>query len=126
VGTRQYVPVVAQLIHMASRESLFVESTPLVLWAELGLAAPLAWLGLGVATLWLGCRRPASPELALATAWIAALQVVCLFQAFFWPTHELWQGSLWLGLIFGLWACAWLRRPAAGLSVPAVELPSLR
>ena len=111
VGTRQYVLAVAALIHVAPMESLLVDSTPLAFWAELGLAAPLAWLGLGVAIIWLGCRRAAAraanPDLALATAWIAAVQVVCLFQAFFWPTHELWQGSIWLGLALGLWARAW-------------------
>src|SRR6185369_9315758 len=111
VGTRQYALVAARLIQVAPRESLLVESTPLAFWAELGLAAPLAWLGMGLALVWLGCRgaaaRAANPDLALATAWIVAIQVVGLFQAFFWPTHELWQGSLWLGLAFGLWARAW-------------------
>jgi hypothetical protein len=115
VGTRQYVLVVADLIHVAPRESLLVESTPLVLWAELGLAAPLAWLGLGLALVWRGCRRrpaqAANPDLALSTAWIAAVQVVCLFQAFYWPSHELWQGGIWLGIILGLWARA-SARPA--------------
>jgi len=76
VGTRQYVLAVADLIPVAPRESLLVESTPLALWAELGLAAPLAWLSLGLLIVWLGCRRSAqrvaNPDLALATAWIAA------------------------------------------------------
>ena len=58
--------------------------------------------------MWLGGRRPArqpaNPDLALATAWMAAVQVVCLFQAFYWPSHELWQGGIWLGIVLGLWA----------------------
>ena len=110
VGTRQYVLVVAGLLNVTPRESLLVESTPLVLWAELGLAAPAAWLGLGLALVWLGCRQPsrrtANPDMALATAWMAAVQVVCLFQAFYWPSHELWQGGIWLGIVLGLWARA--------------------
>jgi|SRR5579859_7860489 len=127
VGTRQYVLVVAQLIHVSPRESLLVDSTPLALWAELGLAAPVAWLGLGLALVWLGCRRAAARaanlDLALATAWMAAVEVVCLFQAFFWPSHELWQGAIWLGIVLGLWARAWpggLARPAA--AAPAGDL----
>ena len=127
VGTRQYVLAAAQLIHVSPRESLLVDSTPLALWAELGLAAPLAWLGMGCALVGLGCRRAAAcaanPDLALATAWVAAVEVVCLFQAFFWPSHELWQGGIWLGLILGLWARAWpgrLARPDG--AVPADAL----
>jgi hypothetical protein len=108
VGTRQYVLAAAGLIQEVPREGLLVDSTPLVLWAELGLAAPLAWLGMGLAMVWLGCgraaARPANLELALATAWIAAIQVVCLFQPLYWPSHELWQGAIWLGLTLGLWA----------------------
>ena len=123
VGTRQYVLVVADLINVAPRESLLVESTPLALWAELGLAGPLAWLGKGLALVWLGSHRPAgqtaNPDLALSTAWMAAVQVVCLFQAFYWPTQELWQGGIWLGVVLGLWARAAARStgvPAPGLS----------
>ncbi len=107
VGTQRYVVVVAQLMRVQPAESLVVDSTLLVLWAEQGVAGPLAWLGLGAALVWLGCRRGAgSVDLALATGWVAAIQVVCLFQAYFWPGLELWQGGIWLGLALGLWARA--------------------
>jgi len=122
VGTRQYVLVVANLLDVTPRESLLVESTPLLLWAELGLAAPMAWLGLGLALVWLGGRRSArqlaNPDLALATAWVAAVEVVCLFQAFYWPSHELWQGSLWLGIVLGLWARSFVQPAGAAALGP--------
>jgi hypothetical protein len=124
VGTRQYILVVADLIHVAPRESLLVESTPLALWAELGLAAPLAWLGMGLLIVWPGCRRvaerAANPDLALATAWIAAVQVVCLFQAFYWPSHELWQGGIWLGAALGLWARVWPGSSSQSAGMPKI------
>jgi hypothetical protein len=119
VGTQQYVAAAARLLNVSPSERLLVESTPVLMWAEQGVAAPLAWLGLGAALAWLGCRRAASMtgtagrDLALATAWVAAIQVTCLFQAYFWPGHELWQGGLWLGAALGLWARAY---PGAGLS----------
>ena len=119
VGTRQYVLAVVDRLQVTPRESLLVENTPLVLWAELGLAAPLAWLGMGLALVWVGGRRLArqapNPDLALATAWVAAVQVVCLFQAFYWPSQELWQGGIWLGIVLGLWA----RAAARSSGVPA-------
>jgi hypothetical protein len=127
VGTRRYVIVAAQLAHMTPNEALLVDSTPLLLWAELGLAAPAAWLGMGGLLIWLGWRRTAAgaanPDLALATAWVAAVEVVCLFQAFFWPSYELWQGGIWLGVALGLWAradanSAW-RSGAARPAAPA-------
>ena len=110
VGTGRYVMVAARLAGISPSESLLVDSTPLVLWAEQGLAAPVVWLGMGAWQVWLGCRRTAGcatdPDLALATAWVAAVQVVCLFEAFFWPSHELWQGAIWLGVALGLWSRA--------------------
>jgi hypothetical protein len=124
VGTRQYVVAAAQLMHAKPAESLLVDSTPLVLWAELGLAGPVAWLGMGAALIGLGCRRRAGdPDLALATAWVGAVQVVCLFQAFFWPSQELWQGGIWLGLALGLWARAWLNSAERSTDVEPVAPP---
>ena len=98
VGTRRYVIAAAQVSGDRAFEGLLVDSVPLVLWAENGVTAPVAWLGLGLLVVWLGCRGRSSatpdPDLALATSWFASIQVVCLFQAFFWPTQELWQGGI--------------------------------
>jgi hypothetical protein len=112
VGTRRYLAA-AERARPEGGETTTPHSVPLLLAAENGVPAGLAWLALGALVLAAGWRARRAEEppggagaaLALACAWMAALQVESLLQPVFAPTQNL-QAPVWLGLVVGLWLTA--------------------
>ena len=116
VGTRGYVAAAAALTGEAPTGDLLVHNTWLLLWAENGIGAAVAWLGLALSVgglAWRGAGRLGGGP-ALPAVWAATMLVVGLFQAFYWPAPQLWQGDLLMGLALGLMAAAGGPAPPRG------------
>ncbi len=80
--------------------------------AEVGIAGALSYLGLIVAPWIALLRRPRrwTPDLAAASAALAAVLVVGLFDYYTWSFPA---GRTWAWLVLGLWAGAYGRRARA-------------
>ncbi|HEX9549960.1 MAG TPA: hypothetical protein VF971_02580, partial [Candidatus Limnocylindrales bacterium] len=85
---------------------------PLAVAAELGVAGGVAYLWLMAApwVLLAGARRRWTAELAGASAALAALTIVSLFDDYPWVGGP---GRTLAWLVVGLWAMAWLRAGTA-------------
>jgi O-antigen ligase len=110
VGTGRFPVAASAISDWPAEYWLAVHNVPLWLWAEDGLGAVAAWLGLGVLVVGLGWRKQwhqtgncAPIGVLVAMGWMVSIQTISLFDYYYLPTQGL-QAPLWLGLTCGLWA----------------------
>jgi hypothetical protein len=110
VGAGRFPIAASTIAGWPAKYWLAVHNVPLWLWAESGLGAVAAWLGLGVIVIGLGWRKQWNQMgddvlvgIWVAMGWMVSIQTISLFDYYYLPTQGL-QAPIWLGLTCGLWA----------------------